>query len=1283
MVNGRFYSFNFALTLFIFGRKAITYHLLRIWETTHAHICLLMQRSRSNFLRRHQRGGTMKKHRTAVLAGCLALSVFMTTGLCFSETITFDEVDDIPKQCGMNSYYNGYFPAWKILGHFYRGFWLYDRVNNNQLCYTAPNYGATFGGGTVSFGSKFLPKSPYRFISRTIRWCSSSPPPPYSHLTSYPMFRVNGGFNNLSFRYRITQGTGTGDVVGKVVMETPLNVYSEEQHEEHDLYETGLLQWQTVNMGAGRQIKFELPSPAGCIEIDDIAFNRAFQTIPPPPVKDTIPPVIEITGESLMEWPLGSTPFEDPGATAKDNKDGTVAVDVVFNNVVADAVGDYTIKYEAKDAAGNTATAKRIVLVRPVGYQELDVLLLDKRFIDNLDPVRHISDDATSTTFRISFMLIPHSSRITSDWMEGWTPCESMEMRISDLAGGRAKQIGCYFGPICPEGGECRGEEEPVEESGSQAPGLGARLDVDFKIQPNGDGYYFENGQVEMCDKLNPSTCRVLDCLHNFTVYGTSFDIGWDGFAFKNGAWGEGAWVIDSGTSKIYNNDLAIAGHVVANYLNSSDKQRLWHNIGYFFNNLQTEEIVQFKKTGLCFGMAATALANFNYGSEDTAWGVGNFSEVKWDFQIKAHWDNTTHEAIRPYKPLAKRTHLYGADDIEAMKKIIYHHVLQSSYENDENAGYWNGEYVFNLGLEDKVYRNIVFDKMKKNNPFIFAFYRNYLTKDLVLKSGGHAVLGTQFISYNNIDKWYLYDNNLPGKYLYYRIADNRNYTVQQYLLNDEIFLDSKAIYSSLKYARPSFELDTSHIYKRLLPVGKSNTSTKTIDYDTPEHIEIDLVGGNYETIVIDGEGLEIVPLPCVGKLDPIESCQRNTNIFNNYLYLPVDKTYKVSVRKESGFPYLEIFVKIPREDGTIELINYEDVQTDAEQDTRAIFHVGRENTDKTLVRMPGSPMPPAYDTLFKRAISPVSHPVFVRLQGGVRFFWENPDHPDFAEVIVVRSEKGWPESVTEGTEVYRGSAEQFVDTGLTDDREYFYGFFVKTEDGKVHTPVMQLVAEGTRGVYGKVVDGAGSSIADTDIVLTDEAGSVVATRTNRNGFFALNGLTPGAYRIHFQHHLFAFTGQDRMISIEDSGDPILEVNASGSARSLLETSVRSTVHTGMGIPLRWNGLHVDGQATVRIRMLSAGQWHTIASGVPFAQHQWQWQVGEPENTQVTLRVELTGTPDIFSEKSVAVLGKEKPKSTLLMMLPAVIAGSRHVTGTPKVAPLHIHTGRVMSPKGE
>ena len=77
-------------------------------------------------------------------------------------------------------------------------------------------------------------------------------------------------------------------------------------------------------------------------------------------VADTTAPVITMVGSASMTLELG-TPFTDPGVSATDTVDGTVPV--VTTGTVGTAIGNYTLTYTATDAAGNSATATRIVVV--------------------------------------------------------------------------------------------------------------------------------------------------------------------------------------------------------------------------------------------------------------------------------------------------------------------------------------------------------------------------------------------------------------------------------------------------------------------------------------------------------------------------------------------------------------------------------------------------------------------------------------------------------------------------------------------------------------------------------------------------------------------------------------------------------------------------------------------------------------------------------------------------------------------------------------------------------
>lgn len=84
---------------------------------------------------------------------------------------------------------------------------------------------------------------------------------------------------------------------------------------------------------------------------------------------DDTSPVITIMGDEVVDHLL-NTDYTDAGATAQDDEDGELVVQVL-NNVNVDKIGTYTIEYSATDDAGNTGTAERTVnvIVKQVSYQ--------------------------------------------------------------------------------------------------------------------------------------------------------------------------------------------------------------------------------------------------------------------------------------------------------------------------------------------------------------------------------------------------------------------------------------------------------------------------------------------------------------------------------------------------------------------------------------------------------------------------------------------------------------------------------------------------------------------------------------------------------------------------------------------------------------------------------------------------------------------------------------------------------------------------------------------------
>ncbi len=70
-----------------------------------------------------------------------------------------------------------------------------------------------------------------------------------------------------------------------------------------------------------------------------------------------------------------------------------------------------------------------------------------------------------------------------------------------------------------------------------------------------------------------------------------------------------------------------------------------------------------------------------------------------------------------------------------------------------------------------------------------------------------------------------------------------------------------------------------------------------------------------------------------------------------------------------------------------------------------------------------------------------------IRVSGDV-----NPA-PDFQETVIVRKDNGYPQSITDGTEIYRGTAEECVDATSTVPQLYYYAAFASDDRGNWSSP--------------------------------------------------------------------------------------------------------------------------------------------------------------------------------------------------------------------------------------
>ncbi|MGB0260008.1 MAG: immunoglobulin-like domain-containing protein, partial [Flavobacteriaceae bacterium] len=105
----------------------------------------------------------------------------------------------------------------------------------------------------------------------------------------------------------------------------------------------------------------------------DTSGNNAISKTRVVVVSDSEDPVITLLGSNPITIDQG-TAYNEPGATASDNQDGTLTVVITGDTVDINSPGDYSIIYSATDSAGNSVSITRTVIVLD---KEAPVIQLD------------------------------------------------------------------------------------------------------------------------------------------------------------------------------------------------------------------------------------------------------------------------------------------------------------------------------------------------------------------------------------------------------------------------------------------------------------------------------------------------------------------------------------------------------------------------------------------------------------------------------------------------------------------------------------------------------------------------------------------------------------------------------------------------------------------------------------------------------------------------------------------------------------------------------------------
>ena len=226
-------------------------------------------------------------------------------------------------------------------------------VNNGSMSTTGPITGNGGQGGTGTITAGYIYQNDYVDI--------------------YPVvsFSINGGSSySKSYDVRVTaQSKKVGLASLKYVWTT-----SSTQPDE-SLITNNFTSGQTISTPTGVNGTYYLWVIAVTNDgVKLIKGTSAFNV-------DSIAPVITMQGFNQVYAQTNGT-YTDAGATATDNRDGTISV-ITTSDINLGVPGNYTITYTATDSAGNTTTAiRRVKVSDPINSDSIIAAIRDTNYSD-------------------------------------------------------------------------------------------------------------------------------------------------------------------------------------------------------------------------------------------------------------------------------------------------------------------------------------------------------------------------------------------------------------------------------------------------------------------------------------------------------------------------------------------------------------------------------------------------------------------------------------------------------------------------------------------------------------------------------------------------------------------------------------------------------------------------------------------------------------------------------------------------------------------------------------
>lgn len=136
--------------------------------------------------------------------------------------------------------------------------------------------------------------------------------------------------------------------------------------------------------------------------------------------QDTTAPTLTLNGEADLTLMLG-TPYTELGATATDDRDENVSIDIT-GNVDVNTVGTYTITYTSKDKAGNSASIQRAVnVLLPPDVTAPVITLNGENTVTVFQDTSYVELGATATDDRDTNVSVSISGNVDSATLGSYT----------------------------------------------------------------------------------------------------------------------------------------------------------------------------------------------------------------------------------------------------------------------------------------------------------------------------------------------------------------------------------------------------------------------------------------------------------------------------------------------------------------------------------------------------------------------------------------------------------------------------------------------------------------------------------------------------------------------------------------------------------------------------------------------------------------------------------------------------------------------------------------------